>query len=277
MANPHFLVSIPTLNAAGTLDRALASIEAQTYREFSCNIVDGRSHDGTAQIAERRGVPVKTYDGKLLGARYTGVAGERYDYAVLVDSDQLLERTMLERLAGLLSQNPVDMVVLDERSYRPETWVERMFDLDRRIVHRARNLSPESGVLMPRVFSKPLLEETFSVIREKLTPGSFASVLAADHAIIYYEAANLSSRVAVLDQAVFHQEPRTLREVFHHFRRWGQSDRREVVTVYGSLLEQKMKGRRRDLLRSLDRDALKTVPLLLTKFLGYQYGYRVEK
>jgi glycosyltransferase involved in cell wall biosynthesis len=277
MANPHFLLSVPTLNAAATLDRTLASIEQQTYREFSCNIVDGHSQDETAQIAERRGVPVKTYDGKLLGARYTGVAGERYDYALLVDSDQLLERTMLERLAGLLSNGSADMVILDERSYQPQTWVERMFDLDRRIVHRTRNLSPESGVLMPRVFSKRLLDDTFAVIREKLTPESFASVLAADHAILYYEAANLSNGLAVLDQALFHLEPRTLRDVFHHFQRWGQSDRREVVTVYGSLLEQKMKGRRRDLLRSFDRDSLKTLPLLATKFVGYQYGYRVKK
>lgn len=277
MTNYRFLVSIPTYNAADTLAGTLQSIKRQTYQPAGCNIVDGQSTDTTVAIAQAHQVSVKRSEGRLLKARYAGLAGEDFDYVVMIDADQILEPRLLERLNRLLNQEHPDMVILEEFSYRPRTWVERMFALDRQTVHRDRNVSAERGVIMPRVFSRRLITAAFRAVKRTLSAKAFDEVLAHDHSILFYEARLRSDRLGYLDRAVFHREPKTLSSVFHHFARWGRSDYEDRQTPYGRLLRLKMAGRRRDYLRRFSWTKLRTFPLLLTKWLGYYYGARIKR
>jgi glycosyltransferase involved in cell wall biosynthesis len=270
---PTILVSIPTLNSERTLGDALLSVLRSSRDGVTVNVVDSYSTDATAEIAKTLGVEVKFYGGKLLGARYKGFADSLADYVLLMDSDQVLPEGSLARLTALIEDTDPDMVILEETSYRTDTLTERMYALDRALVHDhfEYNVSPEHGVLLPRLFRRSLLAEAFANIDEALYP----VVTAHDHAIIYYECRQLSDDVRMLEAAMFHQEPPTLTATFHHFVSYGSNVWSfEHLHAYEALIRAKMAGRNRGLLRTPQVRRVATLPLLLSKFAGYHYGYR---
>jgi glycosyltransferase involved in cell wall biosynthesis len=236
------------------------------------NVVDSYSRDATPSIARSHGVQLIFYKGKLLGARYEGVIASYADYVLFMDSDQVLAPGSLARLLDLLEEKSHDMVILEEGSYRTRTLTEKMYNLDRALVHDAYsyNVSPERGVLMPRVFKRALLLKAF----ESIDPALLPVVTAHDHAIIYYECCKLSSDIALLPKAMFHQEPPTLRETFHHFVSYGRNVRSfEDLGAYEDLIRSKMKGRNAGVLKALQPKRVLTLPLLLAKYAGYHYGH----
>lgn len=102
---PRFTIFIPTYNRAHLLPRALASIEAQSLRDFEVVIVDDGSTDDTgALIAEwksRVDFPVlylkQTNQGKY-AAHNVGVEHARGQFFFLLDSDDRLVPDALERV-----------------------------------------------------------------------------------------------------------------------------------------------------------------------------------
>lgn len=102
---PTFTVFIPTYNRAHLLPRALASIEAQTLRDFEVVIVDDGSTDATPELVAawqaRVDFPVRylrqANQGKHV-AHNTGVAHAAGRFFVNLDSDDRLLPDALERL-----------------------------------------------------------------------------------------------------------------------------------------------------------------------------------
>jgi glycosyltransferase involved in cell wall biosynthesis len=102
-AAPTFSIFIPTYNRAHLLPRALASVAAQTCRDFELVIVDDGSTDGTeALVAAWRGgvdFPVTYHRQENQGkhaAHNAGVALARGQFFVNLDSD---DRLLPEALA----------------------------------------------------------------------------------------------------------------------------------------------------------------------------------
>ena len=102
---PTFTVFIPTYNRAHLLPRALASIEAQTFRDFEAVIVDDGSTDGTESLVldwkARVDFPVvylkQPNQGKY-AAQNAGVAVARGEFFLLLDSDDRLLPDTLARI-----------------------------------------------------------------------------------------------------------------------------------------------------------------------------------
>lgn len=100
-----YTVFIPTYNRAHLLPRALASLEAQTFRDFEAVVVDDGSTDATADLIAdwrtRAGFPVTYFrqdnQGKY-AAQNAGVELARGRFFVLLDSDDRLLPDSLERL-----------------------------------------------------------------------------------------------------------------------------------------------------------------------------------
>lgn len=276
MKNYTYLITIPTLNSENTISDCIESVKKQTYKNYSCNIVDSYSRDKTIKIAKRNNIPVKKYDGKLLGARFEGFINESIDYVIFIDSDQILEKTFLERLNTLINRQHADMVILEEKSYKTDTLVEKMYNLDRSIVHKEfeYNISPFNGVLLPRVFVKKLLVKAYKQIDSSLYP----VVTAHDHAIIYYECFKISNKISYLKNALFHQEPNSLFKVYKHFAIYGKNTRSfKHLKIYDKLIDKKIDGRNKGLLKNILSKKILTLPLLITKGLGYYYGYLIQK
>jgi glycosyltransferase involved in cell wall biosynthesis len=214
-------VAIPTRNSGRVIGRCLESLRRQTYPHLEVLVVDGSSRDGTCRVAAAYGATVVPCPGGLLAARYQGVLRARGQYVLMLDSDQVLEPTAVERAVALMEEGH-DMLVLEERSLPPRNWLQRLFAAHRRLVHRyldERALNPFRGTVLPRFFRRDLLLRAF----ERVPPDLLPRVVHHDHAIIYLECWRLSRRVGYLPRAVYHQEPASLREAWQRNFRYGRS------------------------------------------------------
>jgi glycosyltransferase involved in cell wall biosynthesis len=74
-AKPVISVVIPALDAAETLDRCLASLACQTWREFEVVVCDALSTDATVEVSERWSgqLPGMRIDARRDGGIYQGV------------------------------------------------------------------------------------------------------------------------------------------------------------------------------------------------------------
>lgn len=131
----HFCVAIPTYNRAHTLQRAIDSVLAQTYRHFALTVFDDGSTDETRQLMERyrnenrvRYIPFSENRGAVmmdeLGFEHACQAGDVWSR---LGSDDWWEPRKLEADAEALSDpvvgavyGPVAIVDGDLRTDYPE-------------------------------------------------------------------------------------------------------------------------------------------------------------
>jgi len=267
---PLVSVTIPTYNSERTIGVCLKSVQRQTYPNVEVIVVDSHSNDGTREIAENFDVRIVTTMEKLLGARYKGLKESEGEYVLLLDSDQILEKTVIARALDMFKE--YDVLCLEEHSYKPKTWIQRLFEADRCLVHNLANvhLDPLEGVLLARFYKRGVLETAFEAIPKEIMP----IVVAHDHAIIYYEAYRVSQRVGVLPNAVWHMEPARLVELWKKNYRYGKTTKELVKTgFYQDFLKKKVRFRKGALnLRNL-RYGLSSYLLLSLKGIAYQMGY----
>ncbi len=263
-------VNIPTYNSEKTLEKTLKSISDQNYPDIELIIIDSNSKDNTIHIAEKYNTKILKYDGKLLGARFVGLKESKGDYVLLLDSDQILERTAIKRSVDLI-QN-YDMLILEEFTYNPTNWLQRLFDADRRFIHRLYKIHLDSldGVLLARFYRKKILESAFESIPKELMP----IVVAHDHAFIYYEAYKVSQKVGMLPDALWHIEPTTLMELWKKNYRYGQTTNDLVKKgYYQELLNKKVRFRKGALDLKNFKYGMQSYFLLMLKGVAYQIGY----
>jgi glycosyltransferase involved in cell wall biosynthesis len=100
-------VIIPTYNRARDLRRALASVIAQTFREWEIIIVDNHSEDDTVRVIEELGegrvrlLSVHNH-GVIAVSRNRGLAAARGEYVAFLDSDDWWLPAKLERCVAAL-------------------------------------------------------------------------------------------------------------------------------------------------------------------------------
>lgn len=239
--SPLVSINIPTYNSERTIERTLESLKKQTYKNFEIIIIDSYSTDKTKDICNNFKCKIVNYAGTLLGARGKGVENSNGEFILLLDSDQILEPTAIERAVKLMES--YDMLWLYERSYNPKTLLENLYDADRELTQKYWKdfINPVGGVILPRFYKINLLKEAFKKIPSKILP----LCVAHDHAIIYYEVFKMSKKVEKLDAAVFHNEPKGWRDLFKKTYRYGVTTRKLVNNkVYPELLKSKNKGRK---------------------------------
>jgi GT2 family glycosyltransferase len=109
---PRVSVIIPVFNAGSLLREALASVAAQTYREFEIVVVDDGSTDAAtlAILAEAEGDPattvVHTPNRGPAAARNTAIERSRGAYILPLDADDVLAPTFLARTTAVLDAEP---------------------------------------------------------------------------------------------------------------------------------------------------------------------------
>jgi glycosyltransferase involved in cell wall biosynthesis len=266
-------VVIPTYNSEKTLAKCLESIKNQTYKNVEIIVVDSYSKDKTIEIAKRFGVKVLQTDWKLLGARYLGFKKSIGDVILLLDSDQILERTAIKRAVKLLNIG-YDMLCLEEHTFEPKGFIPRLFEADRKLVHKFADvyLDPLEGVLLARIYKREILDIAFKRIPKVLFP----IVVAHDHAIIYYEAYKVSQNVGIVSNAVWHIEPNNLWSLVTKNYRYGKSTYELMKTgYYRELLKRKVRFRKyafKDW-----RLGLQAQLLLVLKGIGYYIGYLIGR
>jgi glycosyltransferase involved in cell wall biosynthesis len=264
-------IVVPTRNSSNTLEECLSAIQQQLYQNIEVIIVDSNSKDNTAEIAAGKGCKVIFTDWKLLGARYLGCKAASGEFVLMLDSDQVLLEEAVEKSVPLFKD--YDMLCLGETSYAYNTLIQKMFEADRRMIHNEAHiqLHPVYGTLLARFYKRNLLEHAFEAIPKPLLP----SVVAHDHAIIYYEAWKISDRVKILPNAVYHNEPATVLELWKKNFRYGRSTRALMSNgYYNNFIRSKTRPRKTDT-RKLTKDKLLSSLLLSLKAPAYLLGLYV--
>lgn len=268
MEGPLITISIPTFNSEKFLKLCLDAIEAQSYKNFEINIVDGGSKDATIEIAKAQGIKnIVVCKESLLKSRFIGAEKAKGEYILLLDSDQLLDATALQLLVD--SSAEADMVIMGEDVYKTDTFLEKLFSCDRKLVHAIKDLDPKTSVMLPRFYKKELLISAFKNIPKDV----LESVGGQDHAIIYYEACELSKKVTLVPNLVKHIEPSKLIPMIKKFYRWGYTSVGARHNRYDVLFQEKECFRKGLFKKGLFLESVASVLLLLIKGIPYKLGY----
>jgi glycosyltransferase involved in cell wall biosynthesis len=131
---PLVSVIIPTYNRAGLVAEAVASVQAQTCRDFEIVVVDDGSTDGTAerlvQVRDVRLLRHKTRRG-VAAARNSGIAAARGEWLAFLDSDDLWLPEKLARQMAYLQARPGLLICQTD-----ETWIRRGIRVNKPASHR---------------------------------------------------------------------------------------------------------------------------------------------
>jgi glycosyltransferase involved in cell wall biosynthesis len=106
---PTVAVIIPTSNSSKTLEACLRSIRAQTYSQIGIVVVDNFSTDNTRRIAEEFGARILDGGNPAL-ARNVGVRDSISDYIFFADSDEILDKNLVNECVRLCEENKSSFV-----------------------------------------------------------------------------------------------------------------------------------------------------------------------
>jgi glycosyltransferase involved in cell wall biosynthesis len=163
---PLVSINIPTLNSVTTLGYCLKAIRQQTYGNIELIVIDSYSSDKTVKIALDYGAKVYYAKG-LLRQRLTGIKASLGKYILLLDSDQVLERTVIEECVKLQdSLLKCQAIILNEVSVPLATGriAEAQADYVR-MIHKG-DWEPILGTALPRFYPSSILKQINPTKRE---------------------------------------------------------------------------------------------------------------
>lgn len=114
-------IIIPVYNVEIYLRKCLDSICSQTYKNIEMIVVDDGSTDGSAAICDEyaqkdsRIKVIHKLNGGLSSARNAGLDVAKGEYILFVDSDDYIEREMVQRLYEALKSTGADMSLCNYR------------------------------------------------------------------------------------------------------------------------------------------------------------------
>src|SRR2546428_2344700 len=115
--NPLVSVIIPTRNSARTIRRCLESVRAQTYPNFEIVVVDNFSSDSTVRIAKEYADIVLLAGPERTSQVKLGAAKSKGDFIYKIDSDFVLEPSVLEKAVKVAVDQKAVGVVIPNLSY----------------------------------------------------------------------------------------------------------------------------------------------------------------
>ena len=104
MSEPLISVIVPVYNAEKYIEKCVASIRAQTYRNLEIILVDDGSCDRSGELCEAfaledsRIVVIRKENGGVASARNAGLDAMHGDYVGFVDADDWIDPEMYEVL-----------------------------------------------------------------------------------------------------------------------------------------------------------------------------------
>jgi len=125
---PLVSVIIPTKNSERTIRRCLESVCAQTYRNFEIVVVDNFSSDSTLRIAKEYADVVLLAGPERTSQVKLGAANSKGDFIYKIDSDFVLEPSVLEKAVKVaLDEKAVGVVIPNLSDPKVSFWSEVRF------------------------------------------------------------------------------------------------------------------------------------------------------
>ena len=110
-----FSIVIPVYNVEGYIEKCLNSIKIQTYSNFEVIIVNDGSPDNSEKkiktfLKDKRFKYYKKENGGLSDARNYGIKYTTGDYLLFLDSDDYIDKKMLEELNKAIALSAAEMI-----------------------------------------------------------------------------------------------------------------------------------------------------------------------
>jgi len=148
---PLVSVIVPTYNFGHLISETLSCLQAQTYQNWECCVVDDGSTDDTASVVnslcakDPRIRYFQQQNQKQAAARNRGLAEAKGSYIQFLDSDDLIEPKKLELHVRYLEQHPhVDIIYSGVRYFSTENPNERLMS-------RQYSMWDDGGAWMPEI------------------------------------------------------------------------------------------------------------------------------
>ena len=159
---PRVSVIIPTYNRAALVKEAVASVLAQTYRDFELLVVDDGSTDGTLEALAAFGGKIRVLAspdrGGVSAARNAGIAAAQGEWLAFLDSDDLWLPEKLARQMAFMEANSRLLL-----SQTEEIWVRRGVK-----VNPPRTHKKEGGRIFLRSLERCLVSPSAAVLHRRL-------------------------------------------------------------------------------------------------------------
>jgi glycosyltransferase involved in cell wall biosynthesis len=190
---------VPCRDAAGTLEDALASVEAQTFDDFEIMVVDDGSADATPDILDRwrrrdsRVRVIRTAPQGIVSALNTGLAAANGEIVARMDADDVAWPERFRRQIALLEANPdvaacgtgiryFPRETLGDGALRYERWINDLIEGD----DIARDVFVECPIPHPTLMIRRGVLDAVGGYRDPGWPEDYDLVLrihAAGHAM----------------------------------------------------------------------------------------------
>jgi glycosyltransferase involved in cell wall biosynthesis len=210
---PLVSVNIRTYNSAKTLGETLLSVKRQTYLQKEIVVSDGHSRDESVTLAKKFKARVN-YADKLGDARIKNIKASRGKYILSLDSDQIMDATLIAKCVALSEKKNFDALIIAEKSLRiRNNYLENLIAYDKWLIDSARLGSPVFDAACPRFFKKSLL----AGIKWPQEMAIF------DDAIIYSDLVRRGYKVGYLGSAaIWHHEVSDWGTLIKKFFRYGK-------------------------------------------------------
>jgi GT2 family glycosyltransferase len=117
-------IVIPTKDSGRTLHRCLDSLMTQTYQHFEILIVDKSSTDDTITIAGEFKARIFSLDVERTTAKNFASRKANGTFVLFLDSDMVLEPTVIEQCVNAMQAPDVGGIVIPEKSTGLGFWVK---------------------------------------------------------------------------------------------------------------------------------------------------------
>jgi glycosyltransferase involved in cell wall biosynthesis len=168
-------IIIPVYNRILPLERALQSVQQQTFQNFKVIVVDDHSSEDIQPVVQKFGFSYLQTVGKgVSAARNTGLRSSKSKHIAFLDSDDEWLPTKLEKQIEFLNQNPELSIV-----HTNEIWIRNNQQVKQSLKHRKSGgrlfsqctnlclIAPSSVLVQRSLFDKVgLFDESFPVCED---------------------------------------------------------------------------------------------------------------
>lgn len=164
---PKFSIIIPVYNVEQYIERTLQSVFEQTYKDYEVIVVNDGTKDNSMDIIKK--YPVKVVNQKNQGlsvARNNGVEKATGKYILFLDSDDYIEKRLLEEVNKSLKNNP-DIVRFQ---------IKEVFEGGKKIEYNEKSFTAKSGQEAFKLITKYHFVENawcYAIKREYYLKNSF--------------------------------------------------------------------------------------------------------
>ena len=241
---PCISVIVPVYNCAEYLERSIAALLAQSFRDFELLLVDDGSTDNSGQICDHfasldeRIRVIHQPNGGAGSARNTGLAAATAPYLFFPDADDLMEPCMLETLIEAAGKTQADIVVCGFTEGFADTPVSQRKNvcLSEQMLQSKNEIRTFFATWYPDGVAGYLWNKLYLAEPIRQNAVRFRNMRRYQDGVFNVSAFDLAERVCIIEDVLYHYKLNDVQEGYAKFPRNKLELMCDLITAYQSVL-----------------------------------------